>query len=124
MENKLHTKREKRKDLDFPKLSKLKFIRSSELVYVAYTKDLLQPKNKEILEAALYATKFKGSAISEDEIKKIEAMELESIGIAVGSVRFLTKFVALLLRVSFSSDVKTILKCLSLCGHLAIVLST
>ncbi len=45
-----------------------KFIRSSELVYVAYKKDIINLKGDKVLEALLYATKFKGSAISFEEI--------------------------------------------------------
>lgn len=54
--------------------SSFKFIRSSELVYVAYKKGILKLKGREALEAALYATKFKGAAISWDEIKEIKKL--------------------------------------------------
>ena len=49
-----------------------RFIRSSELVYVASKKDLLRIKDPKALEAVLYATKFKGSSISWDEIKELK----------------------------------------------------
>ena len=49
-----------------------RFIRSSELVYVAQKKDLLRIKDPKALEAVLYATKFKGSSISWDEIKELK----------------------------------------------------
>ncbi len=45
------------------------FIRSSELVYVAHKKGVLGVTGKQALEAALYATKSKGSAISYEEIE-------------------------------------------------------
>jgi len=48
--------------------SKFKFIRSSEIVYAAYKKGIIKIKGKKALEALLYATKFKGAAISFEEI--------------------------------------------------------
>lgn len=50
----------------------IKIIRSPELVYVAWKKDLLKTKGPEVLEAALFSTKYKGSAISFEEIKQIK----------------------------------------------------
>ena len=50
----------------------LRFIRSSELIYVAYKKGLIDLKNGQVLDALLWAMKFKGCAISGDEIKEIE----------------------------------------------------
>ncbi|PIN92752.1 hypothetical protein COU54_05830 [Candidatus Pacearchaeota archaeon CG10_big_fil_rev_8_21_14_0_10_31_24] len=50
------------------------FIRSPELVYVAYKKGLLNLKGKKVLEAALYATKFKGSAVSFEEIEQLRKL--------------------------------------------------
>ena len=52
----------------------LRFIRSAELVYVAYKKGLVDLKNGDVLDALLYAMKFKGCAISGDEIREIERM--------------------------------------------------
>ena len=48
--------------------SKFRFIRSSEIVYSAYKKGLTDVKGKKALEALLYATRFKGAAISFEEI--------------------------------------------------------
>jgi len=48
--------------------SNFKFIRSSELVYVAYKKGAINLTGKKVLESLLYATKFKGAAISFEEI--------------------------------------------------------
>ena len=48
--------------------SNFKFIRSSELVYAAYKKGAIGLKGKKVLESLLYATKFKGAAISFEEI--------------------------------------------------------
>ena len=49
-----------------------KIIRSAELVYVAYKKDLIKLKGPMVLDALLYAVKFKGAAISRDEIEEIK----------------------------------------------------
>jgi hypothetical protein len=56
--------------------SKFKILRSSELVYVAIKEGLLEfPAAKEqSIEAALYALKYKGCAISWEEIKEIKEM--------------------------------------------------
>ena len=48
--------------------SKFKFIRSTEIVYSAYKKGLIDLKGKRVLEALLYATKFKGASVSFEEI--------------------------------------------------------
>lgn len=48
------------------------FFRSTELMYVAYKKGLLKIKDKNILDAVLYALKFKGAAISSEEIEEIK----------------------------------------------------
>lgn len=48
------------------------FIRSSELVYVAYKKGLVELKNGMVLDALLYAVKFKGCSISGEEIEEIK----------------------------------------------------
>lgn len=57
-----------------PKISKIKFVRSSELVYVAWKKGLIELKDGKVLDALLYATKFKGSAISYEEIEEIKKL--------------------------------------------------
>jgi len=71
-ESKLHTKVELKQDFSF--LSKMKFIRSSELVYIAYKKGLVKLKNGNVLDALLYATKFKGASISIQEIEEIKRL--------------------------------------------------
>ena len=48
-----------------------KIIRSPELAYVAYKKGLIKIKDPLVLDALLYAMKFKGAAISGDEIREI-----------------------------------------------------
>jgi hypothetical protein len=54
--------------------SEFRFIRSSEIVYVAYKKGLLGLEGKKALEAALYATKFQGAAISFEEIDVLKKL--------------------------------------------------
>lgn len=49
-------------------------IRSAELVYVAYKKGLVKLKDGDVLGALLYAVKFKGAAISGDEIEEIKRL--------------------------------------------------
>jgi len=52
----------------------IKFIRSSELAYVAYKKGIIGLRGKNVLEALVYATKFKGAAISFDEMNELKKM--------------------------------------------------
>lgn len=71
LEKKIHTKISIKQDnLKFFK--GFEIIRSSELVYVAYKKGLVKLKNRNVLDALLYAVKFKGAAISGDEIEEIK----------------------------------------------------
>ncbi len=53
-------------------LGNFRFIRSSELVYMAHKKGLIKLKDKKVLEALLYATKYKGCAISWEEINQLK----------------------------------------------------
>lgn len=57
---------------NLPFLSKIKIIRSPELMYVAWRKGLIDIKNSKLLEALLYATKFNGASISREEIDEIK----------------------------------------------------
>lgn len=59
---------------NFAVFSKFRFIRSSELVFVAYKKGLFMIEGKRILEALLYATKFKGASISYEEINALKKL--------------------------------------------------
>ena len=74
MEKKLHTGiKVNMENLGF--LKNFKFIRSSELLYVAYKKNLFEiKKDKTLLEALLYGVKFKGAAISSGEIDEIKRL--------------------------------------------------
>lgn len=69
---KLHTRVEFKKE-NFKIFEGFNFIRSSELVYVMYKKGVIKLKNN-VLDALLYAVKFKGCAISGDEIKEIKRL--------------------------------------------------
>jgi len=74
MENKLHTPLDANLNL-LESMKKFKFIRSAELLYIAYKKDLIGvKKEKELLDALLYGVKFKGCAISSVEIEEMKRM--------------------------------------------------
>jgi len=59
---------------NFSLFKEFRFIRSTELVYVAFKKGVLKLKSPKALEAALYATKFKGSSVSWDELKILKKL--------------------------------------------------
>ena len=68
MERKLHTKiRVKYNNLK--NLSKIRYIRSPEIVYIAYKKNLINLKSPLLLDALLYSLKYKGASISSKEIE-------------------------------------------------------
>lgn len=71
LERKLHTKITM-KSRNYKMFEGFKIIRSSELVYVLHKKGLSRWKSKVLLDALLYAVKFKGCAISGEEIKEIK----------------------------------------------------
>ena len=73
LEKKMHVQI-KLKESNFKSFKEFKIIRSAELMYLAYKKNLIEWKGKEILDALLYALKFKGCAISIDEIEEIKKL--------------------------------------------------
>jgi hypothetical protein len=73
MEGKLHTQLTSKKE-NYKFFKGFKFIRSAELVYVMYKKGIIDVKDGE-LDALLYAMKYKGCAISRDEIEEIKKMK-------------------------------------------------
>lgn len=73
MSEKMH-KRVRLVAKDYRIFSKYKFMRSSEIVFVAYKKNLLNVRGKNVLEAVLYATKFKGASISFEEIDEMKKL--------------------------------------------------
>jgi len=74
LKKKLHTGVISKKD-KFRFFEGFNIIRSSELMYVAYKKGLVRLKGELVLDALLYALKFKGCAISNDEIEEIKRMK-------------------------------------------------
>lgn len=74
MEKKLHTSLDAELSL-LSKLKKFKFIRSAELLFIAYKKNLISiKKSKDLLDALLYGVKFKGAAISSMEIEEMKKL--------------------------------------------------
>jgi predicted nucleic acid-binding protein len=71
LENKLHTNIISNKN-NLKMFKGFKIIRSTELVYLAYKKGLIELDNGIVLDALLYAMKFKGCSISEEEIREAE----------------------------------------------------
>ena len=56
-------------------LNKYKFIRSTELAYIAYKKNLLDVSStQDNLDAVLYGLKFKGTAILSEEIEAMKKL--------------------------------------------------
>lgn len=73
MKRKLHKSVQVKENL--PNLKQVKIIRSSEIVYIAYKLGLTKLKDTPgVLDAMLYATKFKGAAISDEEIEQIKKL--------------------------------------------------
>ncbi len=74
MERKLHTPLE----LEFSLIKDFKdfkFIRSTELIFLAYKKNLISmKKDNDLLDALLYGLKFKGAAISGVEIEEMKKL--------------------------------------------------
>ena len=61
---------------DFKYFRGFRFIRSTELLYVAWKKGLVDLKDgRKVLDALLWAVKFKGCAVSSDEIKEIMSIK-------------------------------------------------
>lgn len=73
LQKKLHTKIDIKKE-NLKNFQEFKIIRSSELMYLVYKKQLTKIKNKKVLDAILYGLKYKGCAISIDEIEKIKRL--------------------------------------------------
>lgn len=74
LEKKMHV-RVGLKEKEFKTFKGFKIIRSAELMYLAYKKNLLEFRGKEVLDAVLYALKFKGCAISREEIEEIKKIK-------------------------------------------------
>jgi len=73
LQKKLHSSVDIRKE-NLHHFVGFKIIRSCELGYMIYKKGLTRIKNKKVLDAILYALKFKGCAISFEEIEEIKKL--------------------------------------------------
>ena len=73
MERKLHMSLEATLSL-LDEMKKFHFIRSTELLYIAWKKGLVGNRKKEWLDALLYGMKFKGCAIASSEIETIKKL--------------------------------------------------
>ena len=73
MANKLHRKINLNLN-EIKNINNFRFIRSSELVYISYKKGFIKLNDKRALEALLYAAKYKGCAISWEEIEQLKRL--------------------------------------------------
>jgi len=73
METKLHAKIEAKKQ-NYGEFDKFRIIRSSELVYIAHKNKLVELGNGMLLDALLYAIKYKGCSISREEIEEMKRL--------------------------------------------------
>jgi len=73
LNRKLHTQIRANKE-NFKYFKGFKFIRSAELIFFAYKKGMVSLKNQGVLDALLYALKFNGCSISEEEIAEMESL--------------------------------------------------
>jgi hypothetical protein len=71
MEARLHSSINAKEE-NYKFFKEFKFIRSTELIYVSYKKKIVRFKKGPVLDALLYALKFKGAAISGEEIQEIK----------------------------------------------------
>jgi len=73
LEKRLHTDIEVKEE-NLKSFSNFKFIRSTELMYLAYKKGIVKLKNNNVLDALLYALKLNGCSISDEEISDMERL--------------------------------------------------
>jgi len=73
LKRKLHMEITSHKD-NYKKFGSCKIIRSTELIYVAYKKGFIKIKDPRTLDALLWAMRFKGCSISNEEIKEIKKL--------------------------------------------------
>ena len=74
LERKMHTKIISKKT-NFDIFKNFKIIRSAELVYIAHKKKLVKIGNGQLLDALLWAVKFKGCSISNQEINEMKKIK-------------------------------------------------
>jgi hypothetical protein len=71
-QNKLHTKIEFKSE-NLKSLQNFKFIRSTELIFIAYKRGIINLRDHgEVLDALLYAMKMNGCSISDEEISEMK----------------------------------------------------
>ncbi len=73
LQKKLHVRVDIKKE-NLKQFKGFKIVRSCELIYIAYKNELVRIKDKRILDALLYALKYKGCAITKDEIESIKKL--------------------------------------------------
>jgi len=73
LETKLHTRVKAKKEL-FGYFKKFKVIRSTELAFIAYKNKLVDLRNGQVLDALLYALKYRGCSISNKEIEEMKKL--------------------------------------------------
>lgn len=73
LQKKLHTSVTANRE-NFSYFKNCKFIRSTELMYVAYKKGIINLKNHNVLDAILYALKMNGCSITDEEIAEMERL--------------------------------------------------
>jgi predicted nucleic acid-binding protein len=74
MESKLHMKISIDKKI-LSQLGKFNFIRSTEILFIAYKKKIFEyPHDKNLLDALLYAVKYNGVAVSSREIEEMKRL--------------------------------------------------
>ena len=73
LETKLHANIKSKKE-NLKEFQGVEFIRSCELVFIAYKKGLIDLKGENVLDALLYAVKYKGCSVSRNEIEEMKRL--------------------------------------------------
>ena len=73
LEKKLKTKVQAKKE-NYTHFEGFKIIRSTELVYMANKKKLIKIKDPRAYKAMLYAVKYKGTSVSENEVEQMKRL--------------------------------------------------
>jgi hypothetical protein len=73
-QKKLHTNITAKKE-NFKSFKEFKFIRSTELIFIAYKKGIVKLRDHDnVLDALLYAMKLNGCSITDDEISEMKRL--------------------------------------------------
>jgi hypothetical protein len=73
LRKKLHAQITAKKE-NFKFFKGFRFIRSAELIFMAYKKGIVKLKGNNVLDALLYAIKFNGCSISDEEINEMKKL--------------------------------------------------